>query len=234
MRVVRATAKKVWVCNGYQPDPETSNAKLHATVDRWRDRGFILSDPETWGNAEPLMKTKVKVSYPVHHLVPLAGMLGVAVEKAREFLDSLLTHVNTENELALSFVGKLMERAGIKGSRNQQKRHDVRQFLKDAGLLILQQRYFCDNATGYRHGDFFICGAAVQFTEACKPKVVVVAEDTPGNPVSIPYLSGEKETGWLEDTEIAELVLESRRLMCETRYWKKRRMRNDKLRLAAA
>jgi len=138
-----------------------SNTKLQATVDTWRDRGFVLSDPETWDNAEPLTKVKVKVSYPVHHLVPLSILLGVDVEKAREFLDLLLVHVNTQNELALSFVGRLMEKAGIKGSENQQKRHNIRQFLKDTGLLILQQRYFCDNATGYRHGDFFICGAAV-------------------------------------------------------------------------
>ena len=163
MRVVQATAKKIWCCNGYQHDPEGSNAKLDATVARWRERGFVLSDPETWDNAEPQTKVKVKVSYPVHHLVPLAAILGVDVEKAREFLDALLLHVNSENELALSFIGRLTDKAGIKGSKNQQKRHDVRQFLKDTGLLILQQRYFCDQATGYRHGDFFICGGKFQF-----------------------------------------------------------------------
>ncbi len=234
MRVARATAQQIWACNGYQPDPETSNAKLRATVDAWRDRGFVLSDAETWENAEPLSKVKVKVSYPVHHLVPLAAILGVGVEKARAFLDALLLHVNTKNELALLYVGKFMEKAGIKGSKNQQKRVDVRQFLKDAGLLILQQRYFCDDATGYRHGDFFICGAAVQFAETCRLKVVVANEDTPGPPVSISYLSDGKETGCLDKDQIAELVLEGRRLACESRFWKKRDCRKAKIRQAAA
>ena len=178
MRVVQAIAKKVWLCNGYQPDPETSNAKLDATVTRWRDRGFVLSDPETWDYAKPLTY-KGKVSYPVYHLAPLAVILRVDADKAREFLDSVLIHVNRKNELALSLIGTLMQKAGIKGSRNQQKRHDVRQFLKDNGLLILQKRYSCNHATGRRHGDSFICGAEVQFTEAGRSKITVADEDTP-------------------------------------------------------
>ncbi len=234
MRVVFATAKKIWACNGYQSDPETSSAKLQATVDAWRDRGFVLSDTETWENAEPLTKVKMKVSYPVHHLVPLAEILGVCVDKARKFLDALLLHVHTKNELALLYVGKFMEKAGIKGSKNQQKRVDVRQFLKEAGLLILQQRYYCDQATGYRHGDFFICGAAVQFTVTYRPKVMVAAEDTPGPPVSISYLSEGEEPGCLDKDQITELVLEGRRLACESRFWEKRDCRKAKIRQAAA
>jgi hypothetical protein len=234
MRVVRATASKIWACNGYQPDPDTSNAKLQATVDRWRDRNFMLSDPETWENAEKRTKVKFRVSYPIHHLVPLAEILGVDVEKAREFLDMLLIHVDTENELALSFVGILMKKAGIKGSKNQQKRHDVRKFLKNTGLLILQHRYFCDHETGYRHGDFFICSAEVEFAEAGQLKAVGAAEGTPHTPVSICYLSVSDDICWLDDDSINELIMEGRRLACEARYWRMRRRRKDEVLHAAA
>src|SRR5262249_21175917 len=38
--------------------------------------------------------------------------------------------------------------------------------LVDKGLLLKEKNYFSDKATGYRHGNFYICGAGVRFEES--------------------------------------------------------------------
>ena len=90
--------------------------------------------------------------------------------------------VEANNELAESMVGNLLEEVGIKG-RSRQKQHDVRKLLVDKALLFKQKNYFSDPDTGYRHGNFYICGPGVRFEEKAIPH-------TP-HTVSICYLSLE-------------------------------------------
>jgi len=82
----------------------------------------------------------------------------------------VLAFVESNNELAKSMVGKLLEETGIKGSSGQ-KQHDVRKLLVDKGLLLKQKNYFSDKTTGYRHGNFYICGAVhdwLDFVMECR------------------------------------------------------------------
>jgi hypothetical protein len=119
-------------------------------------------------------------------------------------------------------VGRLLEECGIKG-RSRQKQHDVRKFLVDKGLLIKQRNYYSDPATGYRHGNFYVCGPGVRFGGP-------VSHTPP--PVSICYPSLTEEVDDLTSEEWLDLVMEARRLACDGRY--RARLRRLKLLFARA
>jgi hypothetical protein len=86
----------------------------------------------------------------------------------------------------------------------------VRKSFVEKGLLVKQKNYFNDKATGYRHGNFYLCGPGVRFEEEPAP------QHTP-HTVSM-YLSfgvtllDPTSDHWLE------LVMENRRLICDKRY----------------
>ena len=106
-------------------------------------------------------------------------------------------------------VGNLLEEVGIKG-KSRQKQHDVRKLLVEKGLLVKQKNYYCDQATGYRHGNFYICGSGVRFEEQSAPP-----HTTPT--VSI-YLSLDIEPVDATSHDWLDFVMEGRRLACDQRY----------------
>ena len=144
-------------------------------------------------------------------------------DQARALLETVLAFVEARNALSESMVGNLLERCGIKG-RSRQKQHDVRKLLAERGLLILQKNYFSDKATGYRHGNFYICGLAVSFEEEARPH-------TPHN-VSI-YLSLDMGVGDGSEVGWQEVVMYRRHLGCERRYQERVARLRDRFRMAA-
>src|SRR5262249_22083494 len=126
-------------------------------------------------------------------------------DQAKRFTEKVLAFVECNNELAESMVGRLLEEVGIKG-RCRQKQHDVRKLLVEKGRLLRERNYFSDRATGYRHGNFYVCGPGVRFEESAPP---------PPHPVSICYLSvgftplDSTADDWLD------FVMEARRLACD-------------------
>jgi hypothetical protein len=144
-------------------------------------------------------------------------------DQAKVFIEKVLAFVEANNELAESMVGRLLEEVGIKG-KCRQKQHDVRKLLVDKGLLLKEKNYFSDKSTGYRHGNFYICGAGVRFEES-GPHT--------HTPVSISYLSlavtplDSTSDDWLD------FVMESRRLTCDRRYRERLRQLNMRFSRAA-
>jgi hypothetical protein len=121
--------------------------------------------------------------------------------------------VESNNELSETMVGALLEEAGIKG-RSRQKQCDVRRFLVENGLLLKQKNYFNDPATGYRHGNFYVCGPGVRFEEEAPQHT---------HTVSIYYLSPGMASLDLTGDVWPDLLMESRRLCCEQRFRERRR-----------
>ena len=113
-------------------------------------------------------------------------------------------------------VGRLLEEAGIKG-KCRQKQHDVRKVFVDKGLLLKEKNYFSDKATGYRHGNFYICGPGVRF-----------AEPGPHTPhtVSISHLSVAFAPVDATSDDWLDFVMEDRRLACDQRYRERLRQLN--------
>src|SRR5262249_29366399 len=166
-RVMAYAVKAVWKDNGYQHDPVTSEAKLKAAVAAWSKRGFRLHDPATWGkHTQAVVPDLTLVWTPaLLALIPeLAALAHASAEQTRRFIEKVLAFVEAHNERAESRVGKRREERGIRG-RPRQKQHDVRKLLVDKGLLLKQKNYYSDKATGYRHGNFYVCGAGVRFEE---------------------------------------------------------------------
>jgi hypothetical protein len=220
MRNVAGAAKAVWSGNGYQKDPGTSETKLKASVLTWAKRGFFLSYPATWHRA-PVKKV------PESRLVWTVALLGLIPEvaevahcshdKAKTFIELILAFVQENNELSESMVSRLLQTCGIKG-KDRGKQYDVRKLLKDRRALIKVKNYYIDQATGYRHGDFHICGAEVRFEED--------SSDTPTT-VSI-YLSLNTLNDTEHDRVEAEVIIQQRLLACEMRYEKRiRRLLRD-------
>ena len=217
----------VWNGNGYQSDPDLSEKKLKASVAAWAEKGFRLHDPATWHccNCPDVPALKLVWTATLLSLIPdFAALAHADQEQARHFLEKVLSFVQGRNELSESMVGRILEQCQIKG-QSRQKQHDVRKFLVQQGLLIKQHNYFCDKATGYRHGNFYICGLGVAFKEE--------EEQARHNPhtVSI-YLSFDiaandgSELGW------QELLMYRRHLACEKRYrdrinWLRQRFRME-------
>jgi hypothetical protein len=207
-RVMAYAVEAVWTSNGYQKDPALSEAKLKAAVSVWATKGFRLHDPATWHKNKQIVVPDLKLVWAASLLSLLPELMEIAhcdLDQAKALLQKVLAFVEANNELAESMVGNLLEGAGIKG-RSRQKQHDVRLLLVDQGLLLKQKNYYSDSATGYRHGNFYICGPEVRFEE----------EDTHTHtPVSISYLSFEiAPLDWRND----DFVMEARRLACDQRY----------------
>jgi hypothetical protein len=166
-RVTAFAVDAVWKNNGYQKDPVTSEAKLKAAVEAWSRRGFKLHDPATWNKHKQAVVPELKLVWTASLLGLIPELVQLAhcdYDQAKGFIEKVLAFVECNNELAESMVGRLLEEVGIKG-KCRQKQHDVRKLLVDKGLLLKQKNYFSDPDTGYKHGNFYICGPGVRFEE---------------------------------------------------------------------
>ncbi len=200
---------------------------MQAVVAAWAKRGFRLHDPATWDKHNQAVAPDLKLVWTpaLLALVPqLAALAHATEEQAKRLAENLLAVVEANNELAQSMVGNLLEEVGIKG-KCRQKQHDVRMFLVDNGLLVKQKNYFCDQATGYRHGNFYVCGAGVRFGEEAVPH-------TP-HTVSICYLSVDIAPVDATSEDWLDFVMESRRLACDRRYRERLRQLNTLFPMAA-
>jgi hypothetical protein len=218
-RVMAFAVDAVWKNNGYQKDPATSEAKLKAAVAAWGKKGFRLHDPATWHKHKQAVVPELKLVWTaeLQALIPEVEKTAYcSYDQAKRFIEKVLAFVESNNELAESMVGRLLEEVGIKG-KCRQKQYDVRKLLVDKGLLLKQKNYFSDKATGYRHGNFYICGPGVRFDE--------LGPHT-HTPVSISYLSvvfsplDSTSPDWLD------FVMEDRRLACDRRYRERLRQLN--------
>jgi hypothetical protein len=218
-RVMGFAVDAVWKNNGYQKDPVASEAKLKAAVVAWSRRGFKVHDPATWHKHKRAVVPGLKLVWTaeLQALIPDVEKTAYCdYDQAKHFIEKVLAFVEANNELAESMVGRLLEEVGIKG-RSRQKQHDVRKLLVDKGLLLKQKNYFSDPDTGYRHGNFYICGPGVRFEES--------GPHTHTH-VSICYLSlgvtplDSTSDDWLD------FVMEDRRLACDRRYRERLRQLN--------
>jgi hypothetical protein len=226
-RVTGYAVRAVWEGNGYQADPRSSEAKLRASVAAWDSKGFRLHDPATWLAHQPTADPALRLEWTPALLDLLPELARVArcdVDQAKRLLEEVLGFVESHNELAESMVGRLLERVGVKG-RSRQKQHEVRRFLVENGLLVKRYNYYQDKASGYRHGNFYVCGAAVTF--AHEAGVFASTPPTPGI-YSYPSLG----RGLSEEDRLG-LVQEGRRLACEGRFRETLRRRKAVFRAAA-
>jgi hypothetical protein len=218
-RVMAFAVDAVWTNNGYQKDPVTSEAKLKAAVAAWSRRGFKLHDPDTWHKHKQAVVPELKLVWTAEllALIPEAEKTAYCShDQAKRFIERVLAFVEANNELAESMVGRLLEDVGIKG-KCRQKQHDVRKLLVDKGLLLKQKNYFSDPDTGYRHGNFYICGPGVRFEES-GPHT--------HTPVSISYLSVVFSPVDATSPDWLDFVMEDRRLACDRRYQERLRQLN--------
>jgi hypothetical protein len=218
-RVTAFAVDAVWKNNGYQKDPETSEAKLNAAVEAWSRRGFKLNDPATWHKHKQAVVPDLKLVWTASLLGLIPELVQIAhcdYDQAKVFIEKVLAFVECNNELAESMVGNLLEEVGIKG-RSRQKQHDVRKLLVEKGLLLKQKNYFSDPDTGYRHGNFYICGPGVRFAES--------GPHTP-HTVSTCYLSLKVTPVDATRDDWLDFVMEDRRLACDRRYRERLRQLN--------
>jgi hypothetical protein len=225
-RVTAYAVDAVWKNNGYQKDPVTSEVKLKAAVEAWSRRGFKLHDPATWEKHRQAVVPDLKLVWTAEllALIPeLATVAHASREQAKVFIEKVLAFVEANSELAESMVGSLLEEVGIRG-KCRQKQHDVRKLMVDQGLLLKQRNYFSDPATGYRHGNFYICGPGVRFEE-------FVPHTT--HTVSICYLSVAVTPVDATSDDWLDFVMEGRRLGCDRRYRERLRQLNRRFSRAA-
>jgi hypothetical protein len=225
-RVMAFAVAAVWKSNGYQKDPVTSEAKLKAAVEAWSRRGFKLHDPATWDKHKQAVVPELKLVWTAELLALVPEVEKTAYcshDQAKVFIEKVLAFVECNNELAESMVGRLLEEVGIKG-RCRQKQHDVRKLLVEKGLLLKQKNYFSDPDTGYRHGNFYICGPGVRFEESGPHNT---------HPVSIHYLSLNTAPLDPMSDDWLDFVMEARRLACDRRYRERLRQLNMRFSRAA-
>jgi hypothetical protein len=208
-------------------DPVASEARLKAAVAAWSRRGFKLHDPATWDKHKQAVVPELKLVWTASLLGLIPELVQLAhcnYDQAKAFIEKVLAFVEANNELAESMVGRLLEEVGIKG-QSRQKQHDVRKLLVEKGLLLKQKSYFSDTATGYRHGNFYVCGAGVRFEEESVPH-------TP-HTVSICYLSLTTSPVDSTSDDWLDFVMEARRLACDRRYRERLRQLNRLFSMAA-
>ena len=189
------------------------------------EKGFRLHDLDTWRccNSPDVPSLKLVWTPTLLALIPdIVAIAHTNQERAIAFLEKLLSFVQGRSELSESMVGRILEQCSIKG-QSRQKQHDVRKFLVEQGLINKQRNYFCDKATGYRHGNFYVCGLEVRFREEEEQ-----ARHTT-HTVSI-YLSFDNADNAAERFDEQEQVLYRRYLACEERYreriaWLRQRFR---------
>jgi hypothetical protein len=225
-RVMAFAVDAVWKNNGYQKAPALSEAKLKAAVAAWSKKGFRLRDPATWHNHKRAVVPELKLVWTASLLGLIPELVQIAhcdYDQAKAFIEKVLAFVECNNELAESMVGRLLEEVGIKG-KCRQKQHDVRKLLVDKGLLLKQKNYFSDPNTGYKHGNFYICSAGVQFEESGPHNT---------HTVSINYLSVDVTPVDSTSDDWLDFVMEDRRLACDRRYRERLRPLNMRFSRAA-
>jgi hypothetical protein len=202
-------------------------------VEAWSRKGFRLHDPSTWQRPEAVAVPDYKLVWTsdLLNVVPeLASVAHTTADQAKLLSEKVLAFVQGRSELAESMVGRLLEQVGIKG-RSRQKQHDVRKLLVERGLLVKQFNYFQDKVSGYRHGNFYVCGLAVSFEHEAKAARVFFAAPHPPRIYSHPSLDEEPD-GFSPDDWL-DLVMESRRLACTERYRERWRRLKTQLSIAA-
>lgn len=185
--------------NGYQDDGEASRAKLEATAKSWTERGidvvaYLRGQKELRLSQKPTLKL-VWTQELLALVPPLAKIAVCDQDQARRLLEIVVSHVEIRNELAISYLGLLMEGIGINAS-SQEKKHQVRKWF-EKHLITKFKNHFHDEDTGYSHGDFFICRLSVRFEEEQLPPVSTL----------LSFFSS-----------VQEAILERRRLDCEANY----------------
>jgi hypothetical protein len=145
-------------------------------------------------------------------------------DQARALLETVLAFVEARNALSESMVGNLLERCGIKG-RSRQKQHNLRKLLVERGLLLKERNHFSDKTTGYRHGNFYICGMAVSFEEEARPPHTT--------PTVSNYLSLDMGVGDGSEVVWQEVAMYRRHLACERRYQERVARLRERFRMAA-
>jgi hypothetical protein len=204
----------------------TSEAKLRAAVEAWSRRGFKLHDQATWDKHSQAVVPDLNLLWTAELLALIPEVEKTAHcshDQAEVFIEKVLAFVEANNELAESIVGRLLEEVGIRG-KCRQKQHDVRKLLVDKGLLLKQKNYFSDPDTGYRHGNYYICGPGVLFEE-------FVPHAT--QPVSICYLSVAVTPVDATSDDWLDFAMEDRRLACDGRYRERLRQLNRQFSRAA-
>jgi hypothetical protein len=96
---------------------------------------------------------------------------------------------------------------------------------------VKKYNYFQDKATGYRHGNFYVCGLEVIFQHEVEASQVFA--NTTHTTCIYSYLSLSDEDVGFPSEEWLELVMESRRLACDERYRERLRQRKGVFRVAA-
>jgi hypothetical protein len=88
-----------------------------------------------------------------------------------------------------------------------------------------------DKATGYRHGNFYVCGLAVTFEHEVEAGQVISTTHPTHRIYSYPSLY--VEPGCFTEDDWLDLIMESRRLACDQRYRERLRQRKGVFRVAA-
>jgi hypothetical protein len=158
-------------------------------------------------------------------LPEVAEVAYCTVEEARKALELLLGFVEENNEMSKSRVGRILEVCGING-KSGQKQHDVRKLLVERGLLIKAKNYFIDKATGYRHGNFYVCGSGVRFKEEDGQ----VSDTHPSVSIHLSFVDEYESEPCLTEEE---MVMERRLLACDWRYQRRSRLLFMEIRQAA-
>jgi hypothetical protein len=188
--------------NGYQDDGKASRAKLEATARRWTERGIdVIAYLRGQKELRDFSKPALKLVWTEELLALLLQLAKVAVcsqEQARWLLEVVLGHVEARNEMAISFLRRLMESVGINAS-SQEKKYRVRKWLEEH-LIVKVRNGYQDEDTGYSHGNFYVCRVSVRFEEEQHPPVSIL----------LSFFSS-----------VEEAILEYRRLNCEANYRKR-------------
>lgn len=226
LRVLRKTARKIRLDNGWQKDPASSYRILAKAREAWARSGFRLSDESTWHVAGRHVEARPVVwTDKLAGLMPaLAQALNAGVEEARKAFAVVASHVEARNELSLSYLEHLIRGVGVKCYRNKSFR--VRRLLAEAGILVKRKNGFHDDDTGYGHGNFYTLGPDVRF-QGARPeaRLVLLHQDT-GHGDGSTYSS-------LTGKQVVARLVERRRLDCEKRHQARMRWLREAIRHAA-
>ena len=154
-RVVRNTVKQVYHGNAGQPDPETSTAKLQATVTAWKKRGFDPTDKTTWNPAvNNLPDVQVNNFFwkgeDVIKLGQLQKVLNASLETVSGAMKYLVNLVKKHSgELAINLVKKVLESFGISCGHHG-KINTVMRLLRQWNWIYVRayEKWYAQNENG--------------------------------------------------------------------------------------
>jgi hypothetical protein len=155
----------------------------------------------------------------------VAGLLGCDVDQARHAFGVVANMVDTRSEMGLEFLQRLLRGCGI--ACNKAKAHRVKEFLRQQGFIVKVRNHFHDDASGYRHGAFYVLGPGVRFEEK---------ERSPGGLVLFPDGNGDTHVSTYRSPgngKQADPLVRARLWLCLERFRRRRREYYELLRRAA-